>query len=163
MHLGHEPVPDPLLQPPAHGGHEEPACRDGVEPPDPQRRKTVERGPSFGVTYGERHRDRLGEQPPGHELQGLQGHLVQPLSVVDENEHGSGLGGPGEQGEHGEADQEAVGRVSGRHRERHTQDIALRCRQLFELTQERRAQLVQARVGQLHIGFDAVRPGHSHP
>lgn len=119
-------------------------------------------GLSLGVAYREHHRDGLREQPPGHEREGLQGHLVQPLGVVDHDKHGSGLGGPGEQGQHGQTDQEAVGRVSGRHPEGHTERVALGPGKRLHLGQERCTQLVQARVGQLHVRFDALGPGDGH-
>ncbi len=163
MHLGHEPVPDPLLQPSSDGLFQEVPRGGGIEAADVEGRQTGQGVLSFGVAYREHHRDRLGEQPSGHELQCLKGDLVQPLRVVDQDEHRPRLRGPGEQREHGEADQEAVGRIPGRHAERHAQGLTLGFRQAVQLVEERRAQLVQARVGQLHVRLDALRPGHLRP
>ncbi len=163
VHLGHEPVPDPLLQSPADGGFQEFPRGRGVEAADAHGRQTGQRLLPFGVAHREHHRDRLGEQSPRDELQRLQGDLVQPLRVVDQDEHRARLRGTGEQREHGEADQEAVGRITGRHAERHAQGFPLGCRQAVQLVEERRAQLVQARVGQLHVRLDALRPGHLRP
>ncbi len=163
VHLGHEPVPDPFLQPSPDSARQEFPGRGGFEALELQCRQAPQHGPSLGVADREGHRNRLREKSPGHELQCLQGHLVQPLGVVDQDEHRPGLRGAGEQGEYGEADQEAVGRIADRRPERHSQRVALGLRQFLDAVQERRAHLVQARVGQLHVGLDTARPGHRHP
>ncbi len=162
MHLGHEAVPDLSVEASADGGFEELCRRGGVEAADPCLGQVGEHALALGIPYGEDHRDGLGEQSPGHEPQCLQGHLVEPLGVVDQDEHGSVLRRPGEQGQHGQSDQEAVRKVSGGRPERHAQCVALWGGQFVDLGEERCAQLVEARVGQLHVRFDALGPGDRH-
>ena len=63
----------------------------------------------------------------------------------------------GQQAQHRKTDQEAVGRRPCALSERRGQRIALRGRQAIETVQQRRAQLVQAGEGEVHVGFDAGR------
>ena len=68
------------------------------------------------------------------------------------------LGGVGQQAQHREPDQEAIRRRPGAQAERGAQRVALRVRELLEPAEHRRAQRVQAGVGELHLGLDARRP-----
>ena len=107
--------------------------------------------------------DRVGGQPPGHEPQRLRRRLVQPLLVVDQADQRSFPGHLREQAQHGQPDQEPVRRRPGGQAERDPQRILLRHRQVPGAAQHRRAQLMQAREGQLHLRLHARRARHPAP
>ena len=66
-----------------------------------------------------------------------------------------------EQAEHGDADEETVGRGTGAEPEGHTQRLALRGREPLAQVEHRSAQLVQTGERQLHLRLDAR--GVRHP
>ena len=75
--------------------------------------------------------------------------------IVDEAQQRPRLGDVGQQGERGQADQEAVGRGAGREPERDPQRVALRRREPVEPIEQRHAELVQPGERQLHLGLHA--------
>ena len=81
--------------------------------------------------------------------------VVEPLEVVDETQQGLLLGELREQRERRQADEEAVGRIAGREPERHAQRVPLRRRERVDAATQRRAELMQSRERQLHLGLDA--------
>ena len=107
------------------------------------------------VTDGEDQRDRLSQQASGHEPQRLDRHLVEPLGIVDDAHHRSDCGGRGQQAQYCQTHQESVRHRPDRSAERHVQGTALRFRQGAEVPGQRRAQLLQAGVGEFHVGLDA--------
>ena len=100
-------------------------------------------------------RDRLGQQAPRDEGERLHRHLVEPLRVVDDAEQGLVVGGRGHQAQHRQPDQETVRRRPDAAAERDVQRLALWFRQLVEVIQQRRAQLLQSGEGELHVGLHA--------
>ena len=82
--------------------------------------------------------------------------MIEPLGVVDHADERSLLGGAGEQAEHRQPDEEAIGRVAGAQPERRAQRVALRAGKRVETFEQRRAQLMQSRERDLHLGLDAA-------
>ena len=85
--------------------------------------------------------------------------MVEPLRVVDDADQRLLLGDVGEQRQRGQADQEPVGRSAGAEAEHRRERVALRGGKRLEVLEHRRAELVQAAVGQLHLRLDAGRRG----
>ena len=79
--------------------------------------------------------------------------------------HSSGclLGDLGQQVEDGQPDQEAVRSRAGLLPERRTEGDLLRLGQRIEVSQERRAQLVEGPERELGLGLDADRALHPEP
>ena len=100
--------------------------------------------------------DRFGEQSPGDERQRLLGGMIEPLGVVDHADERSLLGGVGQQTQHRQPDEEAIRRVAGAQPERRAQRVALRVGKRVEPFEEWRAQLMQSRERDLHLGLDAA-------
>jgi hypothetical protein len=115
-----------------------------------------------GVTRDEYQPDGVGQQPPRHERQHLRGGPVQPLRVIDQAQQRPVLRRLRQQSQHRQPDQEPVRRTPGAHPERDPQRVALRGRQALQPVQQRRAQLMQAGEGQLHLRFHPGGPGHPH-
>ena len=111
-----------------------------------------------GLPCREHEPDRLGQQPASDERERQRRGPIQPLRVVDDAQQRTLLGHFGHQAEHGEADQEAIRRRPRGQAEDDPERVALRTRQPLEPIEQRRAQLMQAREGQLHLGLDAHRP-----
>ena len=63
------------------------------------------------------------------------------------------------QSQDGETEQKPVRRITFGQPECHLQRVALRCRQLPDAVQQRRAQLVQAGKREFHLGLDADDSG----
>jgi hypothetical protein len=70
--------------------------------------------------------DRVGQQPAGHEAEGVSGLVIQPLRVVDHAQDRPGRRGVREQREYGQADQERIGRRAALQSEGHAQRTPLR-------------------------------------
>ena len=107
--------------------------------------------------------DRVGPEPPGHEPQRLRGRVIQPLLVIDQADQRLFPGHLRQQAQHRQPDQEPVRRRPGGQAERDPQRVALRNRQMPGAAQHRRAQLMQAREGQLHLGLHPRHPCHLVP
>ena len=113
-----------------------------------------------GLADGEDHRDTLGQQSARNERQRLRRDPVQPLHVVDDADQGLVGGVRGQQAQPSQPDEELIRRRPGAEAERGGQGVALGCGQVVQVTQQRGAQLVQTRVGELQPGFDAGGPRH---
>jgi hypothetical protein len=112
-----------------------------------------------GLAQREHQPHPLRQQAPRHERERLDGHLVEPLRVVDDADERLLLAGVGQQAQNGQADQEAIRRGTGAHAERRVQRVALRDRQMPETAEHRRAQRVQAGERELHLGLGPCYPG----
>jgi hypothetical protein len=110
-----------------------------------------------GLALREQEDDRLRLQAPGQERQDLRRRRVKPLGIVDEAEQRHVLGGAGQQAEHREPDEEAIGARAQAQPERRRKRLLLRRRQQLKTAQEPCAELVQAREGKLHLRFHAGR------
>ena len=160
MGLGHDAIPDPLIQPDPNHRAQQPPRILLPQAPDLQ----VRQPPKLlaGVARGEQQPHRIGQQPPRHEPQHLRGHPVQPLRVIDQAQQRPVLRRLRQQGQHRQPDQEPVWRTAAAQPERDPQRVPLRSRQPLQATQQRRAQLMNAGERQLHLRFHPHGPGHPH-
>ena len=85
---------------------------------------------------------------------------VEPLRVVHDPQHGLIVGQLGEKLEHRQADQEAIRRRTRAQPKRGLQRGVLRLRQERCAVDERSPELLQARVGELHLRLDASNARH---
>ena len=157
--LGDQALADVDVEPPGDDGLQQGLRVLVAEPCEPQLRQAGERAVLRRLADREHDRDRLGEHPAGHEAQHLRRGAVEPLQIVHQAQHGSLLGGLGQQREQRQAEQEAGGRLAGRVAERDPQGIPLWPRERVDAGEQRRAELMQPGEGQLHLGLDAGDPG----
>lgn len=156
--FGQDLLPDLLVEPPAHDQLQQ---RPGVavaESLDDQFGDPVEVLDRLAGGEGQQH--ALGLDPAGGEGERLRGGPVQPLAVVDHADQRPSLGRLRQQARDGQADQEAIRGRPLDQAERRPQRIGLRRGQAPEVIEHRLAQLLEARVGQLHLRLDAGRTHH---
>jgi hypothetical protein len=89
--------------------------------------------------------------------------MVQPLRIVDDTKKRPLLSDLRQQVQRGEADQEAIRRVSGPESERDAEGIALGAWQMIHMIEHRRTELLQGGISKLHLGLDADRLHHLKP
>jgi hypothetical protein len=155
--LRDDPVPYPCVEASGNGRVQQGTGVVVGQAADGQLRHSLPRRPGRRLADGEHDTDTLGEQAPRDEGQRLYRRLVEPLSVVDDAEQWPVLGHHRQQTQDGQSDQEPVRRTAGAVPERDGQRLPLRNRQTIPQVQHRPAQLMQTRVRQLHLGFDARR------
>ena len=126
-----------------------------VEPAEEQVGEPVEPAPSAPVADRDHDRDRVGQQPPCDEPEQLVRRLVEPLGVVDDAEQRALLGDAAQEAEHRQSDEEPVGRLARRQAERDGERVPLRSRERVKAVEQRRAELMDPRERQLHLGLGA--------
>ena len=132
-----------------------------VQPEFGQARQVIRRGSSWGRRPDREHqRYRLRQQAAPDESEDLGRGLVEPLRVVHDAQHRPLLGGLRHEAERRQGDQEPVRAISGGEPERDAEPATLRLGQRPEPAEHRRAQLVQPRVGELHLRLDAGHAGY---
>ena len=141
-----------------HGGG-----RSVVEPLEPQlgQAGVLEARREAGAHAREQH-DRVRAQAPRDEREHLGARRVEPVRVLHDQQEGGRGGGLRHEIEHGQRDQEAIGRGRVAHPERRQERRALGRRELRGAAEDRAQQLVQARERQVRLGLDAGRPQHLH-
>jgi hypothetical protein len=100
---------------------------------------------------------------PRDEAQHAGGGAIEPVRVLGDDQQRRALGGVGEQLEHGERDQEAVGRCRLGHAEGGQKCRLLRAGQPVGMIEHRQHELVQPRKRQLRLGLHPGRAQHLHP
>ena len=126
------------------------------EPFDGQRRQ-ARKYPLIGrLPDREQQANRFSQQPPSDEPEHLGRGFIQPLGVIDQADQRPRGGILGQQAQHRQAHHEPVRSRPRRQPERHLQRALLRLRQRGQAAQHRRAELVQRRERQLHLGLHAV-------
>ena len=153
--LGDDLLADRGVQRAVHVVQQQRARIAVAEPADRQLGEPGEDVVADARPRGAHERDPLGEQAAGDEAEDLRRGVVEPLRVVDDADERLLLGDLGEQRQRREPDQEAVGRGPGAQPEHRRERVALRDGQPVEVIQHRRAELVQAAVGELHLRLDA--------
>ena len=159
--LGDDPVPHPLVEP---SGDRRVQQRAGVavaesgRPRAPEarraRRPRSAHAPRTPAPTGSARSRRATNASV------CAGRPVEPLRVVDDADERLLLGRLGQQAEHRQPDEEAIRRRRRRSgRTPCLQRVALRARQSLQPVEHRRAELMQAGEGELHLGLDAGRPG----
>ena len=132
------------------------------QPPDFKLRQPGQFGIAGWRTANTSATDSASRRRPTN-AKDLRGGPVEPLRVVHHAEQRPFLRRLRHQAERGESDQEPVRVVARGQPERDAQRAPLRCGQRTEPAEHRRAQLVQAGEGQLHLRFDPDRTGHREP
>ena len=111
-----------------------------------------------GLARGEHDPDRLRQQAPRDERQRQRRGVVQPLRVIDDPQQRTLLRRLRQQAQHRQPDEEPVRRRAGAQPEDDLERLALGGRKPAEAIEQRSAQLMEAREGQLHLGLHAHRP-----
>jgi hypothetical protein len=119
--------------------------------------------PRVAIANRGQHDDRLGLQTPRHERQDISAGPVQPMGVLDQQQHRHLRCGLRHHVQRGKRNQEQVRCGGVRHAERREHGVALWCRQLLPQRQDRPQQLMQPREGQLRLGLDTRRGEDPHP
>ena len=152
--------------PPASwAGLVQPRCEDGLQQrtciPAAQRfdAELREAGQSTArVARPEGERDPLRQQAARHERERSGRCAVEPLRVVDHTQQRLRLGRFGEETENREPDEKRARRRPAAESEGDAERVPLRIREPLEELEDRRAELLQRRVVELHISFDARGP-----
>jgi hypothetical protein len=134
-----------------------------IQPADSELRQPLEVPLAARLARGEDEPDRHCTETARDERQRLCRGRVEPLRVVDDADQGSVFRDVGEQTQDREADAKPIRRIAVAHTERGAQRIALRVGKALDTIHERRAQLLQTRVGELHLGLDSGRSGDGAP
>jgi hypothetical protein len=158
--LGQDAVPYPGIERAGHGRIQQHGRVVDGQTAHPELGQPGQFGLLVGLADGEDQAHRFRGEPSRHELQGLGRGLVQPLRVVHDADQGPLLGHLVQQGQHGQAQQEAVGCGARLQSEHRAQGRPLRGWQLVHVVQVGAAQLVQPRVGELELRLDTRRPAH---
>ena len=161
--LGDDPVPHPLVEPPGTCRVQQGASISVAQTTDRPFRQPLQLQRVARLAYGEHQGDGLSQQPPRDEREDLRRDPVEPLRVVDQADKRSLLGHRRQQAQHRQADQETIGRLAGDQPERRAQGVALRARQIVDVVQHRRAQLMHASERELHLRLHAGRPNDATP
>ena len=157
--LAEDPGLHPLVERPGDRRVQQQPGVVGGQPLDHELRQPLEHVLVAGLAQREHQSDPLRQEPARHERERLRGHPVEPLRVVDDAHERLLLGGVGHQAQDRQSDEEAIRWRSVAQAERRAQRVALRARQTLETVEHVRAQRMQARERELHLGLDARRPG----
>ena len=158
MRLGDDQVADPRVQ---RSGQRRVQQRPRVSLLQPSDFQLGQPGHFPACHAGREYQgDRVGAQPPRREPQRLRRGVVQPLLVVDQADQRAFSGYLGQQAQYSQPHQEPVWRRTRREAERGLQRITLRDRNIAEVIQHRRAQLVQPGERKFHLRLHAHRACH---
>jgi hypothetical protein len=122
-----------------------------------QRQAGLPRVEGLADAQAEQHDDALGGEAVRGELQRLQRRGVEPVDVVDDDEHRLLLGRRGEHAEHRRGDGEAVGRRGRPDGQRAAQGGGLRLGDAVEQVEDRREEVEQR--GERDVGLRLVAAG----
>jgi hypothetical protein len=153
VRLRDDPVGDAVVQTPGNGGVQQ---RRGVALAQPahgelgQSREILCR---TRLAHHEDQADRLRQETARNERQRLRRSAVLPLRVIHRADEGPLLRHVGQQAQRRQSDEKAVRGLAGAQPERRRQRIALRSRQAIETIEHGRAELMQARERELHLGL----------
>lgn len=153
--LGHNAVPDRSIQ---QELHRRPQQRPSVvlrQTLDFQLGETVE--VDADLACAEEETDRLVPDPAGDESERLCGRGVEPLGIVDDDQHRLLVRQVRDQAEHREPDHEPVRGRAGSEPEHRRERPALRVRNPLHPIQQRHTELMQSGEHQFHLGLDADR------
>jgi hypothetical protein len=156
---------DPLAHPRVHrAGEHRIQQRPRVALPQARHRHLRQPGQFLArIASTEDQAHRLGRQPAGHESEDLRGHAIQPLLVIDHAHQRAVPRYLRQQAQHGQTGEELVRRCARADAERGPQRITLRRREPVEVSQHRRAQLVQPGEREFHLRLHADGAHHPAP
>jgi hypothetical protein len=151
--LGDDPLEHGLVKPRRENGLQQRPCIPAAQRLDAELR---EPGQSTAlVARCERKRDPLRQQAASHEHERSGRSAVEPLRVVDHAQERLLLGSFGQQAENREPDKKRARRPSGAEPEGDAERITLRLRETLDELEDRRTELLQRRVVELHLPLDA--------
>ncbi len=154
--LGDDPLEHGLVQPRRQDGLQQ---RPGIPASQRLDPKLREAGQSTAhLTRRERERDPLRQQAASHERERPGRSAVEPLRVVDHAQQRPPLGGFGEEAENREPDKKRAGRRSVAEPEGDAERVTLKIRKTLAELEDRRTELLQRRVVELHLPLDARSP-----
>ena len=161
--LGHDPIAHPLVERTRHHGLQQRLRITVGQPTDHELRQTLEMPLAGRLAHREHQPDRLRPQTARHERQRLRRRAVEPLRIVDDADQRPLLRRVRQQAQDRQADEEAIRGVALAQTERGAERLALRAGEAVQAIDERRAELMQPRERELHLGLDARRPGDAAP
>ena len=138
-------------------------CITVIQPADGELWQPLEVTLAARLAHGEDQPYRLRTETARDEREPLCRGRVEPLRVVHDADEGSVFGDVGEQTQDRQADEEPIWRIAVAQAERGAKRIALRAGKALGAIQERRTQLLQTRVRELHLRLDSGRPDHAAP
>jgi hypothetical protein len=156
--LRDEPVTDSLVEPARDDGREQRARVLLGQASERQLREADQLVLVARLADRERDRHGLGQHPSRDESEHLPRCGIEPLGIVDETQQRPLRGNLGQEAERRQGDQEAVGSGTRRQAERDAESGLLRLWELAEPAEHRRAELMQSRERQLHLGLDPGDP-----
>ena len=112
--------------------------------------------PSSRVREGEC--DPFRQQTTRHERERSGRGVVEPLCVVDDAQQGLLLSSIGEEAEYRESDEQRARRWSPAEPEGDAERVTLRIRESVAELEDRRTELLQRRIVEVHLPFDADSP-----
>ena len=134
-----------------------------VEPIEPMLRQPhITQNGLVPITDRDQQEDRVRLDPPGKERQHIGGRLIEPLSVVDQQQHGPLTSHVREQIERPHRDPELLGHDIVSEPERSVERRVLKRRQRRHVSTHRTKQLMQTRIGQMRLGLHAGRGQQPH-
>ena len=134
-----------------------------IQTADGELRQPLEVRLAARLAHGEDQPDRLHTETARDERQRLCRGRVEPLRVVHDADERSVFRDVGEQTQDRQPDEEPIRRIAVAQTERGAKRIALRAGKALDAIQERRAQLLQPRVRELHLRLDSGRAGDGAP
>jgi len=151
--LGDDLVADGGIERAVHVVQQQRTCLAVAEPFKGQLGQPGEDVVADARTRGADERNPLSEDAASDETEDLGGGLIEPLRVVHNADERLLVGDQGEQCQGAEPHQEPIRRRPGRLAEYRRERVALRGGHLLEAVQQRRAELMNAAVGHLHLGL----------
>ena len=124
----------------------------GHRPPAPEARELRQLA---GLADREDQAERFRLQTSRNERERQRRRVVQPLCIVDYADERPALGNRRQQTEHAQTDDKAIGSLFRAQAECRRERITLRSGQALPEIKHRAAQLMQTRIGQVHLGLNA--------
>jgi hypothetical protein len=151
--LDNDPLQHLLIQPSRQGRRQQRVGIAMAQGPDVQLREARQR--LAQLARREHQRDLLRQQAASHEPKRARRRPIQPLRVIDNTEDRPLLGGLGQQAEGRQSDQERIRDRAGIASEGDGKRVALWLWEALGELQDGGAQLLQRRIGELHLALDA--------
>ena len=159
--LDDDPFEHALIEPTWQGGFQQRTRITMTQRLDAKLRETRERVTM--LARGEHERDLFGQQAAGDERKHPRRRGIEPLRVVDDAEQRPRLGRLRQQVEDRQPDKEGIRDLAGTESERDRKCMTLRIGEWLHELESRCAQLLNRRVGQLHLALDAGGAGDPKP
>lgn len=154
-----DPIPDADVNATRDSGGEKCPGIFVAEAVEDQFRQPRQLSISAWLADRKQHQHGLGEDSPRHKAEHLSGYRVKPLCVINDAQQRTLQRDFGQQIEGGQGYEEAIRSLTRGQPERHAQRVLLRLREAPNVREQGRAELMQSRKWQLHLGLRARDPG----